>query len=292
MLKGRLGLETARVPQKDRHGMLWLSRGELAVRKGTLHFTTAGDQDLAAGDYDLPYQMINCIVLGPGSTVTHDALRLLARHGTGLVAAGVRGVRHYASMPFGPDSSTLARRQARLWASPERRVATARQLLTMRLGEDVQGASLNELRGVEGSRSRVLYKAYARQHGVPWRGRRFDRTKPGSDDDANSALNHASVAVRAAAQLATAVAGAIPQLGFVHEESGIAFCLDIADLYRERLVLDCAFAATARYQSQGGDLERITRTLVGGRLKEERVVAAMIDRIKEVLNADDPGGDE
>lgn len=37
MLKGRLGLEGARVPHKDRHGMLWLSRGKLAVRSGTLH---------------------------------------------------------------------------------------------------------------------------------------------------------------------------------------------------------------------------------------------------------------
>ena len=34
MLKGRLGLETARIPHADRHGLLWLSRGELCVVDG------------------------------------------------------------------------------------------------------------------------------------------------------------------------------------------------------------------------------------------------------------------
>ena len=38
MLPGRLGLETARIPHADRHGLLWLSRGALTVRDGTLRF--------------------------------------------------------------------------------------------------------------------------------------------------------------------------------------------------------------------------------------------------------------
>ena len=46
MLKGRLGLETAKVPQLDRHGLLWLSRGKLMVEDGTLHFLSAGDGEL------------------------------------------------------------------------------------------------------------------------------------------------------------------------------------------------------------------------------------------------------
>ena len=38
MLRGRLGLDTARIPHADRHGLLWLSRGALTVRDGTLRF--------------------------------------------------------------------------------------------------------------------------------------------------------------------------------------------------------------------------------------------------------------
>jgi CRISPR-associated protein Cas1 len=115
MLKGRLGLETARIPHADRHGLLGLGRGRLTVEDGTVRFITAGDSELKPGDYAIPFQSVSCILLGPGSTVTHDALRLMARHGTGLLAVGEDGVRMYASMPFGPDNSALARQQARLW---------------------------------------------------------------------------------------------------------------------------------------------------------------------------------
>lgn len=85
MLKGRLGLETARVPHVDRLGLFWVDRGELYVENGTLRFRTAGGV-LPAGDYAVPFQMVSCILAGPGTSVTHDALRVLARHGTGFVA--------------------------------------------------------------------------------------------------------------------------------------------------------------------------------------------------------------
>ncbi len=82
MLKGRLGLETARVPHADRHGLLWLARGNLKAEDGTLRFITAGGAGWDAGDYAIPFQTVSMVLLGPGTTVSHDALRLLARHGT------------------------------------------------------------------------------------------------------------------------------------------------------------------------------------------------------------------
>ncbi len=92
MLKGRLRLETARIPHADRHGLLWLARGALTVRDGTLRFERLSgpdrDSSLEAGDYGILFQSLSMILLGPGSTVSHDALRLMARHGTALVAVG------------------------------------------------------------------------------------------------------------------------------------------------------------------------------------------------------------
>ena len=38
MLKGRLGLDSAKVPYKDRAGLLYLARGTLTARDGTLAF--------------------------------------------------------------------------------------------------------------------------------------------------------------------------------------------------------------------------------------------------------------
>lgn len=111
MLQGRLGLESGRIPQADRHGLLWLRRGNLYVDSGTVRFTAAAGGRMAPGDYAIPFQMLNCILLEPGTTISHDALRILARHGVGLVAVGEGGVRFYASLPAGPDRSARARRQ-------------------------------------------------------------------------------------------------------------------------------------------------------------------------------------
>ena len=285
MLKGRLGLETARVPHADRHGCIWLRRGALTVEDGNLRFGTTGSEDMPAGDYGVPFQTVSVIFLQPGSTVSHDALRLLARHGTGLVVTGEDGVRFYASMPFGQDESALAREQVRLWADEAKRLHVARRMYAWRLGELLPAADLNVLRGIEGARVRTLYRTLARQHGIDWAGRRYDRDDPEATDRVNQALNHASAAVRAAALIAVAATSTIPQLGFIHEDSASAFCLDIADLFRESVCLPAAFRAVKQFeQNRGEPLERQARRCSGRAFRDEQVIPAMIDRIKSLFS--------
>jgi CRISPR-associated protein Cas1 len=286
MLKGRLGLETARIPHGDRHGLLWLGRGNLVVDSGTLRFITAGDGDLPAGDYAIPFQTVSCMALQPGATISHDALRLCARHGTGVVATGVEGVRLYASMPFGPDESARARAQVNHWSDPNLRTLIARRMYAWRLGEIVPNADIAVLRGIEGARMKVIYRRLGEAVGMTWRGRRYDRGAPDSADLANQAINHASTAVYALAMVAVAVTGTIPQLGFIHEDSGRAFALDVADLFRDSVTLPAAFEA-AKSRAPNDTLERAVRRHAGVVFKRERVVEKMIDRIKELFDHDD-----
>lgn len=170
MLKGRLGLETARIPHADRAGLLWLSRGALTVRDGTLAFERKGDpapnDPLDAGRYTIPFQGVSMILLGPGSTVSHDALRLLARHGTALAAVGVDGVRHYTAPPIIADRSGLARKQATAWADPARRLDIARRMYAWRLGKVLPHRDIAVLRGIEGARMKETYRLTAAQVGI------------------------------------------------------------------------------------------------------------------------------
>jgi len=294
MLKGRLGLETARIPQVDRHGLMWLGRGNLLVEDGTLRFVAAGDDSLPPGEYLIPFQTVSCFVLGPGVTVSHDAMRITARHGTGILFTGDGGVRLYASMPFGPDDSALARRQIRYWADPDLRMRCVRRMYAWRLGEVLPDSDLDTLRGIEGARLRETYRLLTRQYGVKWDGRRYDRANPEADDQPNQAINHAATAVEAAAMVATAIAGAIPQIGFIHEASGISFCLDIADLYRDSVTLPVAFGAVREFERHREPgfvtLESVTRKLAGRTFRKQRLVAKMIDKIKELF-ADDSSSD-
>jgi CRISPR-associated protein Cas1 len=172
------------------------------------------------------------VLIGPGSTVSHDALRLLARHGTPLSAIGEDGVRLYTAQPLMPDSSALARAQARAWADAKgERVAVARQMYAWCLGEVLLHRDIAVLRGIEGARVREIYRLTAERIGIRWNGRHYDRTDPLVADLPNQALNHAASAVEAAAAIAVAATGTIPQLGFIHEDSGQSFILDIADLF-------------------------------------------------------------
>ena len=284
MLKGRLGLETARIPHADRHGCLWLGRGSISVDGGTLRFETAGSADLPPGTYGIPFQTVSVIFLEPGGSISHDALRLLARHGTGLVVIGEGGVRHYASMPFGQDASALARQQVRLWSDPEQRLHVARRMYGWRLGEVLPASDIAVLRGIEGARVKTLYRALAQQFGLRWAGRRYDRDDPEATDKVNQALNHSSAAVRAAAMTAVAATSTIPQLGFVHEDSAHAFCLDIADLFRESVCVVAAFRAVKEAEDHPEQtLERHARRSAARALRDDQVIPKMIDRIKALF---------
>lgn len=287
MLKGRLGLESAKVPHGDRAGLLYLARGALTARDGTLAFLQ-GEQTvadaLAPGDYGIPLQGVSMILLGPGSTVSHDALRLLAHARTALAAVGEDGVRLYTAPPLIPDRSGLARVQARLWADDDLRVMLARRMYAWRLGEVLPHRTLDVLRGIEGARMKETYRLLARQIGVEWRGRRYDRASPQAADLPNQALNHVASAVEAAAAIAVAATATIPQLGFIHEDPGQSFVLDIADLYRDSVTIPCAFRAAKRAaELQEVNIERMSRRLAGEALAREQVIPAMIDRIKSLF---------
>ena len=287
MLKGRLGIESAKVPHRDRAGLLYLARGALTVRDGTLAFLqreTIEADALSPGDYAIPLQGVSMILLGPGSTISHDALRLLAHARTALAAVGEDGVRLYTAPPLIPDRSGLARKQARLWADDGQRISVARRMYAWRLGEVLPHRSLDVLRGIEGARVKESYRLLARQIGVEWRGRRYDRTDPGAADLPNQAINHASSAVEAAAAIAVAATATIPQLGFVHEDAGQSFVLDIADLYRDRITIPCAFQAARQVgQRPSENLERTVRRMTGQALARDQVIPAMIDRIKSLF---------
>lgn len=283
MLIGRLGLEKARVPHADRHGLIWLDRGRLEVEDGCLRFISAGGGELPPGDYQLPHQTVSIVLLGPGSSVTHDALRLLARHGCALAAIGVGGVRFYTAPPLMPDSSAVARAQVRLWADRESRMEVARAMYAIRFGDIVRTRDIEVLRGREGAHIKQSYQLAADRFGISWHGRRYDRANPDAGDLANQAINHAAAAMTAAASIAVASVAAIPQLGFVHEDSGQSFVLDIADLYRHDVMLEIAFGATKEAEKTQAPVERLVRRRAADVFHRQSVIASMIDRIKTLV---------
>lgn len=288
LLSGRLGLAASRIPHADRHGLLWLERGRLTVEDGCLTFAAAHSDTLDAGEYSIPYQAVSMILLGPGTSLTQDVLRLAARHGLLLTAVGEGGVKSYTAPPIGQGRSAVARAQALQWADPERRLDAARRLYAWRFGRILPHRSIETLRGIEGARIKESYQRVAERYGVPWHGRRYDRSDPVAADLPNQAINHAATFVEAAADIAVAATGAIPSLGFIHEDSSNAFTLDIADLFRVEVALPLAFSTVKACNAQGiVKLEQELRRRAARAFRQEKLIPKMIDKIKELLDVDD-----
>lgn len=292
LLHGRLGLAASRIPHADRHGLLWLEYGKLSVEDGTLHFVAAQSETLNAGEYAIPYQAVSMILLGPGTSLTQDVLRLCARHGTLIAAVGEGGVKSYTAPPMGQGRSDVARAHAQHWADPKQRLDAARRLYAWRFGRLLPHRDIETLRGIEGARIKESYKLVAQRFGIDWQGRRYDRDNPNAADLPNQAINHAATLVEAAADIAVASVGALPPLGFIHEDSSNAFTLDIADLYRVEVTLPLAFGAVKAIQEKKADnLEREVRKRAARLFRQEKLIARMIDRIKELFDVHDRGGD-
>ena len=130
------------------------------------------------------------------------------------------------------------------------------------------------------------YRLLATQIGIEWRGRRYDRTRPTANDLPNQALNHAVSAVEAAAAIAVSATATLPQLGFIHEDSGQSFVLDIADLFRDSVTIPVAFRAAKEVMGEaaGQNIERVARRDCGRTLSRERTIPKMIDRIKTLFD--------
>ncbi|MNS33374.1 CRISPR-associated endonuclease Cas1 [compost metagenome] len=157
-----------------------------------------------------------------------------------------------------------------------------------RMGEIFPDADIAVLRGTEGARMKETYRRLSQQYGITWKGRIFDRKNPERNDAPNQAINHVVAVVEACAMVAVAVTGTLPQLGFIHEDSGNSLCLDLADLFRDTVTLPVAFAAAREVTRHPDlDLERMARRLAGQTVREKRLIPMMIDRLKDLFDGND-----
>jgi CRISPR-associated protein Cas1 len=191
----------------------------------------------------LPTAAVSCVLLGPGTSITHRALSTIARHGTSVVCVGSGGVRCYAGIL--PDSLTTAwlERQARAWADDASRLALATRMYERRFNEPVTpGTTLAQLRGLEGQRMKAMYRLLAERHGTGKFRRNYDPAKWNEQDAVNLALSAANACLYGVVHAVILALGCSPALGFVHTGTQHAFVYDIADLYKASLTLPIAFS--------------------------------------------------
>jgi len=237
----------------------------------------------AAGRVPVPIASLSVLLLGPGTTVTHAAVRALADSGCLIVWSGEEGVRTYAVGLGETRSSRNLQRQARAWADPDARMRVVRRLYEMRFSEPLDASlSLRQVRGLEGVRVRTAYAQASRSSGVPWHGRAYDRRDWRDTDPINRALSCANSALYGVVQAAIVASGYSPALGFVHTGKMLSFVYDIADLYKTELTIPTAFEVAAE---GAREIERRTRLLLRDAFAKSRLLARIVPDIDAALAA-------
>lgn len=236
------------------------------------------------GSVAIPAATMAVLLLGPGTRITHGAVRLLADSGTSVCWVGEQGVRMYAHGVSTALSSKVLLRQAWLVSDPKRRVQVARRMYQMRFpGEDVSGLTMQQLRGREGVRVRRAYQLHSSRTGVPWEGRRY---VPGqahaAGDDVNRLLSALNACLYGVAHAAIVGVGASPALGFVHTGNALSFALDVADLYKAVSTIPLAFDLAA----DGVTGERQARLRFRDLAQRDRLLGRAVEDVLALLFGD------
>lgn len=229
----------------------------------------------AKGRVHVPCAALSLLMLGPGTTVTHAAIRTLAECGCLVAWCGEQGVRFYAQGMGETRSSARLLQQARLWANEESRLRIVRRMYEMRFGEPIPPElTLRQIRGKEGARVRAAYFRNAERFGIEWRNRRYDRLNWDAADPVNRALSAANSCLYGVCHAAIVALGYSPAIGFIHTGKMLSFVYDVADLYKTEITLPAAFLEAAK---GGPNLEsrvrRRCRDLFAQQDLLERIVA-------------------
>ncbi len=275
------------IPLRERSSILFLEKGQLDVVDGAFVVIDARGVRTV-----IPVGGLTCLMLEPGTRVSHAAVTLAARAGTLLIWVGEAGVRLYAAGQPGGARSDRLLYQARLALDDDARLRVVRRMYAMRFGDEAPTRrSIDQLRGIEGVRVRETYKLLAQRYGMIWEGRRYDPRNWDGADMVNRCLSAATAALYGITEAAVLAAGYAPAIGFLHTGKPQSFVYDIADLFKFETVIPEAFAVVAACEKGRTELEGMSlsnpvstvRWRCRDAFRRENVLARLIPAIEEVL---------
>lgn len=266
------------IAMKERLSILFIEKGHLDVLDGAFVVV-----DKTGVRTHVPVGGVACLMLEPGTRVSHAAAALAARVGTLLVWIGEAGVRLYSSGQPGGARADRLLYQAKLALDETLRLKVVRKMYAMRFGEEPPARrSVEQLRGIEGARVRETYKLIAKKYGVEWKARNYDTEDWNKGDMPNRCLSAATACLYGVTEAAVLAAGYAPAVGFIHTGKPLSFVYDVADIYKFETVVPLAFKIAAK---NPGNPEREVRLACRDVFRESKLLARIIPGIEELLSA-------
>ena len=259
--------------------MIFVGMGRIDVKDGAFVVI----DEVNGERMHIPVGSVVCIMLEPGTRVSHAAIKLAAQVGTLLIWVGEAGVRLYAAGQPGGARSDKLLYQAKLALDENLRLKVVRKMFELRFGEPApERRSVDQLRGIEGARVRKTYELLAKQYSVEWRGRKYDPKDWDKGDVVNQCISAATSCLYGVTEAAILAAGYAPAIGFIHSGKPLSFVYDMADIVKFESVVPEAFKiASKRPRSPDREVRVACRNI----FRETKLLNRLIPLIEDVLSA-------
>jgi CRISPR-associated protein Cas1 len=234
-----------------------------------------------SGRTQVPVAALSALMLGPGSTITHEAILALAECGCSVVWCGEGATRFYAAGLGETRRAHHLEAQAMTWAHKDKHLEAVRRLYTMRFPDGLpDDLTLEQIRGHEGVRVREAYAQIAQETGISWSGRSYKRNDWGSADPVNRALSAANACLYGVCHAAIVATGFSAGLGFLHVGKQLSFVYDIADLYKVDVTVPAAFRAA---RDTSPNIESRVRKICRDLFRESKLLERIVPDLQRVV---------
>ena len=265
---------------KDRISMIFIEKGQVDVLDGAFVVV-----DVTGIRTHIPVGSVACIMLEPGTRVSHAAVGLAAKVGTLLIWVGEAGVRLYASGQPGGARSDRLLYQAKLALDEQARLKVVRKMYELRFGEPPPAKrSVDQLKGIEGARVRKMYPLLAKQYGVTWNRRDYSPDVWDASDMPNRCMSVSTHCLYGICEAGILAAGYAPAIGFIHTGKPQSFVYDIADIFKFETVVPIAFKIAAR-NLPNKEADRQVRLACRDSFRQTKILKKIIPTIEEILAA-------
>ena len=246
------------------------------------------------GRIPIPVASTTCLLLGPGTSISHAAVRTASENGCMILWCGEQVQRFYAAGIGETRSADNLILQANLWGNEATHREVVKRMYLRRFGDITDdNYTIQQLRGMEGIRVREAYRLAAKTYSIQWNGRSYKATDWDAADPINQALSYANTILYGLCHAAIVSLGFHPGLGFIHTGKQLSFVYDVADLYKADVAIPAAFGAVK--ESNVHELESCVRSRMRKELNQRKLLKRIpldLEWIFQIETSEDVSDDE
>lgn len=231
---------------------------------------------------EIPITTISCLILGPGTNITHRAVSNCAQAGCSICWMGMDQAVFYAYGNPTTNKSKNILKQMHYHESKVLHTDIIHKMYNWRYpNEKIKSMSLEQLKGFEGKKMKECYEYWANYYKIDWSGRNYKTEDFENSDLSNKYISAINNVLYAITQAIIQIIGYSPAIGFIHTGHMQAFTFDISDLFKEEITIPLAFKlAKEKGYFDRNEMIKEYRQII----TDKKVIKRMVNYLEELFD--------